>query len=138
MATVINRLTKIDNRLATRVSRNKIGSLIGRVYFTPNATSVQAEVDIFEFVDQGITTVPWATGTEQVGHRYVAHIDRDWWDLNGAIDGKYQIKTRETGPFIPVTAENQTVEDDKTYVVMIFRVITEVEPELDISLVVLD
>lgn len=133
MATVINRLTTIDGRLSDRVSRKRIGSLIGRVYFTPNGSTAQEEVLIFKFVDQGVTSVPWATGTEQIGHRYLAHVSRDWWDVNGETEGKYEIRVNETGPLISVMVDNQVAEDDKTYVAISLKVITEVEPTLDVS-----
>lgn len=129
MATVQDRLTSIDAKLAARVSRSKIGDLIGRVYFQPDGTPDPAEVTIQRFLDQGITSAPWATGTEQIGHRYLVHINRIWWDTNGSTLGRYFVQLSEGSELIPVIVDNQTVGDDKTYVEAIFKVTTEITAE---------
>ena len=130
--TVLQRLQSVDERLATKVSRNKIGSLVGRLYFTPDGED-QAEVSIFRFIDQGITSEPWAVGTEQVGHRYAIRVNRAWWDENGETQGKYHVQlSDELTEQIPVIVENQVIDDNQTYVAMTFRVQTTVTPEISI------
>ena len=134
MATVQNRLARIDARLAARVSRSKIGDLIGRVYFQPDGADSPNEVTIQRFLDQGVTSAPWATGTEQIGHRYLVWINRGWWDINGSILGKYFVQLSEGAELIPVIVDNQTVGDDKTYAEVIFKVTTEITAETTIDI----
>mgnify|MGYP001800926283 CR=1 FL=1 len=125
MATVIKRLTDIDARLAQRVSRSKIGDLIGRVYFQPDGSPDPSEVTIQRLLDQGVTSAPWATGTEQIAHR---------WDINGEFLGNYFVQLSDGGVLIPVIVDNQTASDDQTYVETIFRVTTEITPTTVISI----
>ena len=133
MATVLQRLTDIDARLAQRVSRSKIGDLIGRVYFQPDGSPNPSEVTIQRLLDQGVTSAPWATGTEQVAHRYLCWINRAWWDVNGEILGKYFVQLSNGGELVPVIVDNQAASDDQTYVETVFKVTTELTPTISIS-----
>ena len=117
----------MDARLARKVSRSKIGTLKGRLFFTPDG-GTQDEVTIHRFVDQGVTSESWAVGTEQVGHRYAIQVNREWWDANGALNGIYQVQiSDDLEELIPVLPENQVVDDSNTYVDMTFKVVSQIE-----------
>ena len=125
--TVLQKLTAIDERLSQKVGREKIGSLIGRLFFTPNEGD-QEEVTIFEFNDLGVVTAPWAGEAELAAHRYEVRISRDWWDENGGLQGKYEIQNSDLDEaLVPVVVENQVVDDKQTYVSVTLKVTQEVE-----------
>jgi hypothetical protein len=129
---VLDRLRGVDRRLAERVSRGRIGTLRGRLYWQPEGGS-RKEIDIYEFQDQGTGTAPWG-GQETLGHRYSVQIDGDAWTSIRKLRGTYFVKPRDKDKLIPVDVEGETEPDTETYAQVTFKVKQVITHELGINL----
>lgn len=116
--TVLQKLRAIDLRLAEKVSRNKIGSLVGRVYFQQAGSTTWSEVPLVRFTDQGVSSRNSRIGSQVQGHRFAAEVGRDWWDTVRTLRGNYAV--RPTGiasdPLIQCDLEGHVADDSKTTV----------------------
>lgn len=127
--TVIERLRKVDLKLANRVNRNRIGSLIGRLYFQLANESTWTEVPITGFTDSGIGQETEKTGEQDSATGFSIRIDRDWWDVWKDTDVRYAVRvTGQANEELKAVDINSHVADDnETFVSAEFRFSFSVE-----------
>ena len=130
--TVIARLRKIDKRLADKVSRKRIGSLVGRLWWQSTTDLEPAELPIYQFQDLGTGTAPWAPGASTLAHRYSCRVDGDAYEAIQGLQGEYWVQPEPDGDLLPVEVESQSVPDGQTYAEIGFRVKTEVDRPVEV------
>lgn len=112
------RLRHIDRRSAS-VDR-RLGFLSMRLYFQP-LDGARVEVSIFAAADLGTTAKNQKTGEEVTAHRYRFSVDRDWLDQYAGVIGVWSIAP-EGEPPLESTLEDQTIADEGTDGVLVFRI----------------
>lgn len=117
--TVNQKLRKVGDKIA-KVNR-KLGFLSSRLYFLPAGQTTPAEVPLWVCQDQGLTPAPWDTGEQPISHRYSCQVNRNWWEANKAIRGRYRLD-RGDGVQHDLILENQTVNETDTYATLDFKI----------------
>jgi len=130
--TVNQRLRNVDQLIADRVSRRRLGDLSGRVFWrrkgiNPDTLNLYewAEVPIFGFLDNGYTQEA-GSGTdfvpEQQERTLDVRVNRDWWDTHGtsAIDYQYELSFADGGDRVPCSFRNASVRDPDTFAAVTF------------------
>lgn len=123
--TVLTRLRRVDRRLASRVSRGRIGTLQGRLFWQESGAVEPVEIAIYQFADNGTGAAPWG-GDETIAHRYSVQVDGDAWAGIRKLQGAYFVQPRSGDPMIPVEVDAETEPDDQTYAQVTLRVKVEV------------
>lgn len=131
--TVLSRLRRVDLRLAQRVSRNRIGTLQGRLFWQAVGDTTYSEMPLYQFVDNGTGAAPWG-GEETIAHRYSVQVDGDSWAAIRKLQGRYFIQPRPDDSMFPVEVEAQTEPDDQTYAQVTFKVQVQVDVGAEIQL----
>lgn len=117
--TVKQRLRRID-RIGARIDR-RLGFLESRLFLNGDEVPLVPTEGSGAISDQGITTQQSAELAIE-GHRYTVNVDGDWWEENRGADGKWTLQRNDDATPIRVTVENQTAQDDQTYVTLTLRV----------------
>lgn len=132
--TVLDRIARISLKVAEKVSRKKIGSLRGALFYQVVGESKWIEVPIISFEDQGVGESQREPGVQASGNSYGVKILRSWWDANRNKQVNYAIKMRvdrtvadETEPLIPVELESHTQMDNEVYTQATFRIALQME-----------
>lgn len=117
--TVKQRLRRID-RIGARIDR-RLGFLESRLFLNGDEVPLVPTESGGAISDQGITTRQ--SGELAIeGHRYTVNVDGDWWEENRNATGRWTLQRNDDATPIRVTVENQTAQDDQTYVVLTLRV----------------
>jgi len=119
---ILERLRRIDIRIASKVSRDRIGSLVGRVYWQTAGTTRRIEAPIYQFADQGVSSSSFATHQAE-GHFYSARIDGSFWESIRHLKGNWFVSpTGLSRHIVPVEPLNQNFDGSMTYADVSFRV----------------
>jgi|694.fasta_scaffold07955_13 hypothetical protein len=119
---IIERLRRVDNRIAAKVSRDRIGSLNGRVYWQAANSKARVEAPVFSFADQGVSGSSFA-GQSAEGHFYVARIDGTFWESIRHLKGDWFVSpTGLARDIVAVEPLNQNFDGSMTYAELSFRV----------------
>ncbi len=130
--TVNQKLRKVDRRIA-RIDR-RLGFLESRIYFKPFSTADWQEVQIFSFIDAGITPESVATGEKLSAHRFVIKVDRDWIEIHLLQEGQWAVQRSSASEWVECEKENEEYQDTDTYATITLRVSQEIViPEIVIE-----
>lgn len=119
--TVNQRLRRIDQKIADRIVRKKLGDLQMRLYYTPTGQAT-FEVSVFEAKDLGLSNKSPVNGLDIQARRTQFGVNRDFWDQYTNVTGKYTLTFADGDAPIPLELEQQRHQEGDTFCTLTFRI----------------